>query len=54
MKPSNKKAAPKTPKRETPARNDWSAFDALTDAEVLAAPAAIRMRSRSATLSSPG
>lgn len=34
---SSKKAAPEAPVRKAPGQHDWSAFDALTNAEVLAA-----------------
>jgi putative transcriptional regulator len=37
MKPSSKKTAPKTPERKATTQHDWSAFDALTEEEVLAA-----------------
>ncbi len=37
MKPTSKKAALKTPRRNEAAKYDWSAFDALTDEEVLEA-----------------
>ena len=37
MKPSSKKATSKASKQKASARHDWSAFDALTEEEVLEA-----------------
>jgi putative transcriptional regulator len=37
MKPTSRKAALKPPRRKATAKYDWSAFDALTNEQVLAA-----------------